>query len=165
MRGKKTLRQWNVKMRLQNPLDLQGASVTWRWLSDDAALTPSTCDLKTWTTASAGVTPTGCFCCLKLKTSCRICLNHWLLIWLIIRNISNTQWQYDIVDGYWHSVYWIDNSRQQIASELLFSCWFQNCFPTQKLYEHIKAQLNNANGIVLGFPGIAGKFVGSLMLH
>ena len=43
-------------MYLQNPRDFQGAIVTW---NDDGAMAPSTFDSKTWTTASAVVTPPG----------------------------------------------------------------------------------------------------------
>ena len=50
-----------VTMGFQNPRDFQGAILTWH---DYSAVTPSTFDSKTWTTASAVVTLLGCLCLL-----------------------------------------------------------------------------------------------------
>ena len=53
--------QSNVTMGLQNPRDFQGAILTW---NDYCAVVPGTFDSKTWTTANAFVTPSGCSCLL-----------------------------------------------------------------------------------------------------
>ena len=74
-------------MWLQNPRDFQGAIVTWNEWNDDGAMAPSTFDSKTWTTASAVVTPPGCICIIHIYIYTYIYIYIYIYIHIYICSV------------------------------------------------------------------------------